>query len=150
MEVRLRPLFYWRLLLVGWGTGVAACIIRFVVLGDWHFGPRPFFKLAYFGTYAALYGTYFSVFALIPMIGIWFPIFIFVRKQLASVRRATSLAAALSAMVAMLLLGLILSLLGRIGNDSQWVLLPWTPVVMAIAACLTWFAFRSEQFAGGK
>ena len=84
------------------------------------------------------------------MLGIWFPIVIFVRKHIESVRRGTSLAAALSAAVATLLLGLVLNLLGHIGNDSQWVLLPWTPVVMAIAACLTWFAFRSEQFAGGK
>ena len=150
MEESIRPLFYWRLLPVVWGTSVAACILRFVVLGDWHFGPRPVVSIAYFSTYAVLYGTYFSVFALIPMLGIWFPIVIFVRKHLASVRRGTSLAAALSAAVAMLLLGLVLNLLGHIGNDSQWVLLPWTPVVMAIAACLTWFAFRSEQFAGGK
>ena len=150
MEKGLEPLLYWRILLVGWGTVVATSFLRFAVLGDWHFGPRPFSKLGDLVLYTVSYGTAFSVVILIPMLVIWIPIYALTRRYVASLRQASTLAAALSAGVGLLSLAVIFGLMaGNVGRPLE-ALLPWTPVTMVIAAGLTWFAFRSEQFAGGK
>ena len=113
-------------------------------------GPKPFVRVADLIVYTVTYGTAFSLFFAIPMIVIWLPIYGYIRKHVASVRKASTFAAAVSAGAGMLLMGLIFGLSSDLGGRALGAILPWTPVVMAIAACLTWFAFRSEQFAGGK
>ena len=100
--------------------------------------------------YTTTYGTAFSLLIAIPMVVIWLPIYAYVRKHMGSVRHASTLAAALSAGAGMLSLVLISVVTGGVSGRPHGAVLPWTPLVMAIAACFTWFAFRSEQFAGGK
>jgi hypothetical protein len=146
------PILYWRILLVGWGTVILTTILMAFALAGWHISLLTFFRIAFYGGILQCIGigTAVSVLLLIPMLIIWMPIYSAVRQYVVSVRNASTLSAALTAAAGMILFGLIFGIRGGHVVSLTPVFLPWIPVTMGIAACLTWFAFRSEQFAGGK
>lgn len=138
-------LLYWRIILVGWGTVVGTGLFIAVVMAIWTGEPK---LLAIIGFYGIAYGAIISVILTIPMLVIWVPVFAIIRKKDLSVRRAATLTTTVVAAVGNLVLALILGAWTSDLPPALTYILPWTPVAMAIAACLAWYAFESEETLG--
>jgi hypothetical protein len=149
----LEPLFYWRIVLVGWGTVIVSTLMFLLLAAEFRrVGPLSYLSLDFAVSifHGIWIGTAFSIFILIPMLIVWMPIYAVIRKFAVSIRVASTLTAAVSAVVGMMLIGLYVGLTA--GNTGGFVMaiLPWSLVPMSIAPCLAWFAFKSEEFAGTR
>ena len=147
----MEPLFYWRIVLVGWGTVIVSTLIFMLIATKfWRVSPLSYLSLDFAVSilHGIWIGTAFSIFILIPMLIVWMPIYAVIRKYAVSIRVASTLTAAVSAVVGMILIGVYVGL--TTGNTGGFVMaiLPWSLVPLGIAPCITWFAFKSEQFAG--
>jgi hypothetical protein len=140
-------LLYWRIFLVGWGTVVGTGFSMAVVMAIWT--GKPIF-LAIVGFYSIALGAVISVIVAIPMLVIWVPVFAIILRKDMSVRRAAILTTTVVAAVGNLMLAIALGIWTSDMHTAITLILPWTPVAMGIAACLAWYAFKSEEVLGTK
>ena len=153
MRGDIEPLVYGRIILVGWGT-VVGSVFAFVMIDSiiWQDDLARFLvlDLALWMLNCIWIGTALSVILLIPMSMVWMPVYAIIRGYIASIRTASTLAAAVTVAAAVILTVLYFGLKSGSAGSVIKAVMPWSLVPVAIAASLTWFAFRSEQFAGGR
>ncbi len=118
-----------------------------VVMAIWT--GKPIF-LAIVGFYSIALGAVISVIVAIPMLVIWVPVFAIILRKVLSVRRVATLTTTIVAAVGNLMLAMALGIWTSDMHSAITLILPWTPVAMGIAACLTWYAFKSEEVLGIK